>query len=141
MDLTIPDLTGAQGLLYLEISASPAHTIMLCYSVVDRASFNALKTTLMPKIKESIHKNAPLLLVGTKLDLVPQNLDEYVSPEEAERFAKEINAVGSIQCSSFAQAKNKTGNVDTEFKLAMKAALEHEHPELFRSSCCCGFSI
>ena len=41
----------------------------MCFSLVDKKTLNQVKTKWVPEIRNSC-KNAPILLVGTKLDLL-----------------------------------------------------------------------
>ena len=109
---------------------------ILCYSVVDRKSLNILRENYVEHRRKQKHdasawelfgnKPAPVILVGNKLDLAPAMLEYYVSPEEAEKAAKEIGATVSVQCSSFAQLLCNAGNVDIAFKAAIKSAVEYD---------------
>jgi len=95
------------------LSYPGADVVLLCFSTVNRASFNAIKEKWYPEVHHYIPK-VPVLLVGTKLDCreskqADPNLGRFdpVTPEMARVMQKEIGAVMYMEIS----AKTREGLV------------------------------
>ena len=121
-EVRIQDLRSLPSSLIL---CDPYDALMVCYSVVDSNTLDFLKYGCFGCLEKFEHERIPSILVGNKLDLASNMLDEYVSAEDAETVAKEIGATVSMQCSSLAHLQNGTGNVEIAFKAAIKCAFEH----------------
>ena len=82
------------------LSYANTDIFLLCFSIVDRSSFENVKNKWFEEVK--IHSNKPiLLLVGTKSDLrrsTPPT--QCISTEEAALMAKQIQAFDYIECSA-----------------------------------------
>ena len=77
-----------------------AHCFLICYSIDSETSYENIKLKWMPEIKE-IQENTPIVLVGTKLDLRPQNgASGYVTTEMGEKLRRKINANSFVECSA-----------------------------------------
>ncbi|XP_024865319.1 rho-related GTP-binding protein RhoU-like, partial [Kryptolebias marmoratus] len=88
---------------------------LLCYSVVRPCSFRNLTSKWLPDIRQHC-PDAPLVLVGTQLDLredvqvlihLAQNQQRPVSTEEGRQLALELRAVGFAECSALTQKNLK----------------------------------
>eukprot|EP01117_Protostelium_nocturnum_P000554 TRINITY_DN10624_c0_g1_i1.p1 TRINITY_DN10624_c0_g1~~TRINITY_DN10624_c0_g1_i1.p1 ORF type:complete len:193 (+),score=61.33 TRINITY_DN10624_c0_g1_i1:23-580(+) len=73
---------------------------LLCFSVVDKNSFDNISKEWAPEITQHC-PGVPFLLVGTKIDLREEsNAENSVSTESGISKAKEINAVKYLECSA-----------------------------------------
>ncbi|CAL1602388.1 unnamed protein product [Knipowitschia caucasica] len=88
-----------------------ADVFLLCYSVVRPGSFHNLTQRWLPEIRLQ-RPHAPLLLVGTQVDLredvqvliqLAQNQQRPVGMEEGRRLALELGAAGFWECSALTQ--------------------------------------
>jgi len=79
---------------------------IICYSIIDPSSLRSVQERWLPEISQHC-PGAPIILVGTKSDL--RNKSEshtgLVSLQDAEKMAKQINAVTLIECSALTQEK------------------------------------
>jgi len=106
------------------LSYPGADVVLLCFSLVHKPSYEAIRIKWFPEIRHYI-PNVPYMLVGTKLDLreeLSKNpSDEYdlVSTELGQAMCDEIKAIKYIEAS----AKTKQ-NLDTIFHEAVGAVLE-----------------
>ena len=107
------------------LSYPKTNLFFFCFSVVNEASFANLKTKWYPEIKHHI-PTAQILIVGTKCDLRSDpNYTSQVSFEEATNLAKEIGAVGYVECSSL--NGERVNNVfDTAISLFEPERVEEE---------------
>uniref|UniRef100_A0A8C9DI70 Cell division control protein 42 homolog n=1 Tax=Prolemur simus TaxID=1328070 RepID=A0A8C9DI70_PROSS len=110
---------------------------LVCFSVVSPSSFENVKEKWVPEITHQCPKT-PFLLVGTQIDLrddpstiekLAKNKQKPITPETAEKLARDLKAVKYVECSSRTQKGLK--NV---FDQAILAALEP--PELKKSHRC-----
>jgi Ras-related C3 botulinum toxin substrate 1 len=93
------------------LSYPQTDVFLLCFSVTSMSSFDNIKTKWYPEIQQ----HAPgvrCLLVGTKCDLrndpalknaLAEKGMRFVTKEQAEARAKELNAVKYIECSALTQ--------------------------------------
>lgn len=65
--------------------------IVICYSAVDRESFNNVAGFWVPEIRNYVGKNTPVILVATQNDMV-SNSNEVVSRAEGLELADKIKA-------------------------------------------------
>ncbi|KAL3873245.1 hypothetical protein ACJMK2_036385 [Sinanodonta woodiana] len=96
---------------------------VVCYSVVDRESFQNVRDFWIPEAKSSTKRRKPVILVGTQADLRSEescNVDSVVKVDEGNELAKEIGADCFMECSSF---HNK--GVKEVFENAVKTALKY----------------
>jgi small GTP-binding protein len=78
---------------------------IICYSIIDPKSLQSVQDRWVPEI--STHcPGVPIILVGTKLDLrsKPEQTG-LVTIQDAEKMAKQIDAVTLIECSALTQEK------------------------------------
>jgi GTPase SAR1 family protein len=71
----------------------------MCFSVIDRTSFENIKNTWADEVK-LYTKTPKLLLVGTKTDLRSSSQDS-ISQSEGETLRNEIGAFAYVECSAF----------------------------------------
>jgi len=95
------------------LSYPGADVVLLCFSTVNRASFNAIKEKWYPEVHHYI-PTVPVLLCGTKMDCretkqVDPNLGRFdpVTPEMGRSMAQEIAAAQYLEIS----AKTRQGLV------------------------------
>ncbi|XP_061685367.1 rho-related GTP-binding protein RhoU-like [Syngnathoides biaculeatus] len=105
-----------------------ADVFLLCYSVVRPASFHNLTQRWVPEIRRHC-AGAPLILVGTQLDLredvqvlirLAQNNEAPVSSEEGRQLAQQLGAGGFAECSALTQK-----NLKEAFDSAILASIQH----------------
>ncbi|MEE6474175.1 hypothetical protein FKM82_010300 [Ascaphus truei] len=84
---------------------------LICFSVVNPASFQNVREEWVPELKEYA-PNVPFLLVGTQIDLRddPKTLaklndvkEKPITVEQGQKLAKEIGACCYIECSALTQ--------------------------------------
>jgi small GTP-binding protein len=109
------------------LSLPETDVFVVCYSVVNPTSFKNVKTNWIPEIKKTC-PNAPIILVGTKIDLredknVLQSLEEngetFIDELMGLTLQKEIGAEYFVECSAMTQK-----NVKECFHFAIESVLE-----------------
>ncbi|VTJ53202.1 Hypothetical predicted protein [Marmota monax] len=104
-------------------------------AVVSLSSFENVKEKWVPEITHHCSKT-PFLLVGTQIDLrddpstfekFAKNKQKPITPETAEKLARDLKAVKYVKCSALTQKGLK--NV---FDEAILAALEPPEPKKSR---------
>ncbi len=80
------------------LSYSKTDIVLLCYSTVNRESFEDITDKWIPEIRQHI-PNAHIILVGTKTDL-RNECENPVSTEEGQLMAVEIGAHAFHECSA-----------------------------------------
>jgi len=88
------------------LSYPGADVVLLCFSTISQASFDAIKEKWAPEVHHYI-PNIPHFLVGTKVDLREEKHPdphsgkyEPISPQQGEQMAKEIGAIKYMELSS-----------------------------------------
>ena len=115
---------------------------LICYSCVDRNSFNNVEKWYkeLNQYWEDPSRPVPLFLVGTKKDLISDpatlarlndNQETVVTMEEAEAMAQKLNAGACMQCS----AKTQEG-LKPVFDRAVNFVLEQRTEEAPSGGCC-----
>jgi len=107
------------------LSYPGADVVLLCFSTISQASFDAIREKWAPEVQHYI-PNIPHLLVGTKIDLrEAKHPDpnsgkfEPITSEQGAALGKEINA------SRFLEVSSKTGQgLDEIFKEAVNQVLD-----------------
>jgi len=93
------------------LSYPSTDVFLICYSVVTPVSFNNVKAKWMPEVRHHC-PDARILLVGTKIDLRDDKptLDKLaslnqvpVTYQQGEQMAKDIRAIGYVECSALTQ--------------------------------------
>lgn len=88
------------------LSYPGADVVLLCFSTVSQASYDAIRDKWAPEVNHYIHE-VPHILVGTKIDLrEAQHPDpnsgkfEPITPEMGQQMAKQIKAAKYVEVSS-----------------------------------------
>ena len=76
-----------------------ADVIVVCYSAVDRESFENVKSYWVPEIRK-LNKKKPVVLVATQSDIRDENNSDHVSDTEGQNLMKLINADYYNKCSA-----------------------------------------
>ncbi|AAS54397.1 Rho family GTPase CDC42 Ecym_4146 [Eremothecium cymbalariae DBVPG len=109
------------------LSYPSTDVFLVCFSVVSPPSFENVKEKWFPEVHHHC-PGVPCLIVGTQIDLrenkmVIEKLQRQrlrpITPEQGEKFARELRAVKYVECSALTQRGLK--NV---FDEAIVAALE-----------------
>jgi len=107
------------------LSYPGADVVLLCFSTVSQASYDAIRDKWAPEVNHYIHE-VPHILVGTKIDLrEAQHPDpnsgkfEPITPEMGQSMAKQIKAAKYVEVSS----KTRQGLEDV-FAQAIDLVLE-----------------
>lgn len=122
------DTAGQDDFAHLRPLCYPQLDVaLICFSVVDYASFESVKTKWIKEITRHC-PNSPIVLVGTQSDKRDNSAlvkalkaegKKVVSKSEGQRLAAQIRASSYIECSAFTQF-----NVKGAFDEAIAAALE-----------------
>uniref|UniRef100_A0A2I3SAM1 Rho-related GTP-binding protein RhoQ n=1 Tax=Pan troglodytes TaxID=9598 RepID=A0A2I3SAM1_PANTR len=118
---------------------------LICFSVVNPASFQNVKEEWVPELKEYA-PNVPFLLIGTQIDLRddPKSLarlkdmkEKPICVEQGQKLAKEIGACCYVECSALTQKGLKT--VFDEAVIAILTPKKHTVKKRIGSRCinCC----
>ncbi|KAL4238320.1 hypothetical protein ACF0H5_003032 [Mactra antiquata] len=84
-------------------SYEDSDVIIVCFSVVDRESFQSVRDFWVPEIEKYTNRKKPLVLVATQIDMrntTSYDSDMPVSKKEAVLLANQIGASCCIECSS-----------------------------------------
>jgi len=88
------------------LSYPGADVVLLCFSTISQASYDAIKEKWAPEVHHFI-PSIPHILVGTKIDLREEKHPdpnsgkfEPITPEQGQRMATEINAAKYMEVSS-----------------------------------------
>jgi len=88
------------------LSYPGADVVLLCFSTISQASFDAIKEKWAPEVHHFI-PNIPHLLIGTKIDLREEKHPdpnsgkfEPITPEQGKAMSKEIQAIRYMEVSS-----------------------------------------
>jgi Ras-related C3 botulinum toxin substrate 1 len=84
------------------LSYPQTDVFLVCFSIISRSSYENVKTKWIPEIKHHV-PFAPFLLVGTKMDLRCDNVQQSTTTEEGIALAKELNAKQYVECSALTQ--------------------------------------
>lgn len=96
---------------------------VVCYSVVDRDSFESVKEFWVPEMKPNIRRKKPVILVATQTDLrdtAGYDADMPVTESEGRTLAKSIGAVSFVEC-----CVSNSGSVKGVFTEVVNAALKY----------------
>lgn len=72
--------------------------IVVCYSAVDRESFDNVTDFWIPEIRNYVNKDKPIILVATQNDLITKD-STYVPRNDGHNLANKINATLFIETS------------------------------------------
>jgi len=88
------------------LSYPGADVVLLCFSTISQASYDAIKEKWAPEVHHFI-PSIPHILVGTKIDLREEKHPdpnsgkfEPITPEQGQKMANEINAIKYMEVSS-----------------------------------------
>jgi Ras-related C3 botulinum toxin substrate 1 len=104
---------------------------LVCYSVIDNESLQAVANKWVPEIKQHGDSDSPIILVGTKLDLrdgssgtlyFSLNTYHLVSESQGKEMAKQINAYKYIECSARTQE-----NLQEVFQETIRAVINPQN--------------
>jgi small GTP-binding protein len=122
------DVDGQEELENIKVlSYTSTDVFLLCFAVSEPTSFVNVQSKWLPELRKYVTKPV-IVLVGTKSDLkddeaVIQRLasqhQKPITKEQGDAKAKEIGAVGYIECSAI----RKTG-IKEVFDFAMMTALK-----------------
>uniref|UniRef100_A0A2I3TAN8 Ras homolog family member Q n=1 Tax=Pan troglodytes TaxID=9598 RepID=A0A2I3TAN8_PANTR len=144
--LGLYDTAGQEDYDCLRPSSYPVTDVFLiCFSVVNPASFQNVKEEWVPELKEYA-PNVPFLLIGTQIDLRddPKSLarlkdmkEKPICVEQGQKLAKEIGACCYVECSALTQKGLKT--VFDEAVIAILTPKKHTVKKRIGSRCinCC----
>lgn len=97
-----------------------ADVIIVCYSIVDRESFENVKSFWIHESRK-YNKKKPVILVATQSDVRKENNLDHVTDVEGQTMIKTINAEYYNKCSSAA----KTG-MKNVFESAVLASIKYK---------------
>ena len=83
-----------------------SEVFVLCYSVVDRTSFESVRDFWIPEVKSFLGTNFPIILVATQVDLrysAQTTNMKPVSTKEGEELASSIKAYKFVETSALYQ--------------------------------------
>uniref|UniRef100_A0A672JF44 Cell division control protein 42 homolog n=1 Tax=Salarias fasciatus TaxID=181472 RepID=A0A672JF44_SALFA len=98
------------------LSYPQTDVFLVCFSVVSPSSFENVKEKWVPEITHHCPKT-PFLLVGTQIDLrddpstvekLAKNKQKPITPETAEKLARDLKAVKYVECSALTQVRSHT---------------------------------
>ncbi|OHT04309.1 Cdc42 like protein [Tritrichomonas foetus] len=131
------DTAGQEELLNIRVlSYANTDVFLMCFSVVDRATYENVKEKWIPEVIANTKGKKPpvFIIVGTKTDLresTPQ--DQVLSVEDGKELASQVNAVQYVECSAL-----KNNGVKEVFDAAFVEAINHSSKSKDESSdgCC-----
>ncbi|KAK3593167.1 hypothetical protein CHS0354_039652 [Potamilus streckersoni] len=99
-----------------------SEVLVLCYSCVDRDSFDSIQDFWVPEMKHYMRKRKPVILVATQTDLRENSKkasDACVSYEEGVALAHQIGAESFLECTSM-DSKTVTDVFETVITCAVR---------------------
>ncbi|KAK3591820.1 hypothetical protein CHS0354_007676 [Potamilus streckersoni] len=90
------DYEGLRAFTYKD-----SEVYVVCYSVVDRESFESVKQFWVPEIEKYMGRKKPIILIGTQTDMrntTDYDMDIPVSTKEGSALAKDIGADLFLEC-------------------------------------------
>ncbi|KAE9417388.1 hypothetical protein Angca_009116, partial [Angiostrongylus cantonensis] len=132
-NVNIFDTAGQEDYMHLRCLSYPnTDVFLLCFSLVDPKSLDVCQTIWLPEIRKYAGDNVPVLLVGTKEDLM-ESTDERkrVSFEAARKAAHEMGCVKFLPCSALTHRGLKQV-FDEAFLVAIGITIKDD----YRSPCC-----
>lgn len=100
-----------------------SEVFVVCYSAVDRDSFESISDFWVPEMKKNMKRKKPIIVVATQTDL--RNTADYdsdmpVTAHEGQTLAKAIGATSFVECSI-----NNENTVKKVFTAVVQAALKY----------------
>lgn len=115
------------------LSYPQTSVFLICFAVDNIESFENVKRKWVPEVT-SFCPDVPFFVIGTKADKRisgnTNTTDGFVSVENAEKAAKELNASKYMECSALSQ-----NNLRNVFEQAINCVLDIKKPVL-ENSCC-----
>lgn len=101
VDLYIWDTAGQEDFgSIIPLTYTNTDIAILCYSIVDRYSFEAITEKWVKELKFHTPESE-IILVGTKSDLKTNiEYDDIITANEGEILAKSLNAIAFFECSA-----------------------------------------
>lgn len=100
-----------------------SEVFVVCFSVVDRDSFESVKDFWVPEMKKNMNRKKPMILVATQTDLrntMDYDSDVPVTSTEGQELSREIGALAYVEC-----AVNTQSSVKNVFAEVVQAALKY----------------
>ncbi|XP_069117251.1 cell division control protein 42 homolog [Argopecten irradians] len=116
--ITLTDMAGEHDVI-TNSDYTSTDVFIICYSVVDRESFESVRDFWAPEIRK-IARKRPVLLVATQTDLRQEWNKQHVTTTEGESLAKRMSSDHFLESSAFA----KEGVVPI-FKSVVQTSLKH----------------
>ena len=122
--LELWDTTGQENYVRLRpLSYPQTDVFVVCFSVVDKSSYDNVETLWVPELKQH-RPEAAIIIVGTKIDLRHDNsvlakIGEPIKAADGQRLADRVGARKYIECSALKQQ-----NVKTVFDEAIRAVID-----------------
>jgi len=135
LTLSIVDTGGQESLDSIRpLSYTGSDAILVCFSVINRSSFENAKLNWVHGVKSYMICDSPqIIIVGTKQDLrnepeILESLAEIgsmpITTKEGEAFARDVDAFAYLECSSLHSV-----GVTKVFEEAVRAVCTKEHPK------------
>lgn len=128
------------------LSYDKADGFIVAFSLVDRVSFENVASRWIKELRaDEKTKRAPVILVGTKLDLrsrggrAGDDARNVVTTEQGERMAQKIGAKAYVECSALTQDNLKKVfdvSVDVSAKTMFEAREGGKTADAGKSGCC-----
>jgi len=109
------------------LSYPQTDVFIVCFSLISPASFENIRAKWFPEVSHHC-PSVPIVLVGTKIDLRedPETVQKLkskglspITPAQGNQLAKDINAIGYVECSALTQK-----NLKVVFDAAIRAVLQ-----------------
>jgi Ras-related C3 botulinum toxin substrate 1 len=121
------DTAGREDYDQLRVLAYPdTKIVLICFSIVNPASLDSIRCKWIPEVRQHC-PDAPVILVGTKIDLregMKCEQQSLVTSDMGEALARDISAHKYMECS----AKTSEG-VKNLFEEAARAAMRQRKKE------------
>ena len=82
-----------------KISYADTDIFLICFSVVQPASFSNVEQLWINEIRQS-NKTAPIIIVGTKTDLRASSKEKTLTQKEGEELASKLKVHKYVECSA-----------------------------------------
>uniref|UniRef100_A0A7I4YSQ8 Ras domain containing protein n=1 Tax=Haemonchus contortus TaxID=6289 RepID=A0A7I4YSQ8_HAECO len=127
------DTAGQEDYVHLRCLSYPnTDVFLLCFSLVDPKSLDVCQTVWLPEIRKYAGDNVPVLLIGTKEDLMDSSHEKQrVTFDTARRAAHEMGCIKFLPCSALTHRGLKQ-----VFDEALLVAIGVNVKEDFRRPCC-----
>uniref|UniRef100_A0AC35GSM4 Uncharacterized protein n=1 Tax=Panagrolaimus sp. PS1159 TaxID=55785 RepID=A0AC35GSM4_9BILA len=135
--LNLFDTAGQEEYSHLRCLGYP-HTdvFLLCFSLIDQNSLKNCESLWLPEIRKYVGEDVPILLVGTKEDLLDSvQPNERVDNKWAQQAAKDMGCVSYYACSALTHRGLK--RVFDEAILHATGAFKTHHSDKHKSEPCC----